>query len=253
MEPQSIDNYFTTRRTVRAYDPDRQVDPNLIRRLVSVAAQAANTGNMQIYCAVMTTDPDEIKALAPAHFSQPAIMNAKSVLTFCIDFRRYHRWCQLGGGEPGLNNLQGYTWGVLDTAIFAQQFVTLAELEGLGTCYLGTTTYNAPMIADTLKLPNGVVPIITVTVGYPAENPLVSERLPLNAILHDGVYHDPTDEDLKDFYSEKESMESYRRFVEENGKENLAQLYAQVRYPRASNEHFSAVLKKFIKAQGIDI
>ena len=108
MKPQSIDNYFTTRGTVRAYDPDRQVDPNLIRRLVSVAAQAPNTGNMQIYCAVMTTDPDEIKALAPAHFSQPAIMNAKSVLTFCIDFRRYHRWCQLGGGEPGLNNLQGY-------------------------------------------------------------------------------------------------------------------------------------------------
>lgn len=253
MEHQSIADYFTSRRTIRAYDPDRQVDPELIGRLVRRAAQAPNTGNMQIYSVIVTTDPREIAALAPAHFSQPAIMSAKAVLTFCLDLRRYHRWCVLGGSEPGLNNLQGYSWGVMDTSIFAQQFVTLAELEGLGTCYLGTTTYNAPMISDTLRLPEGVVPLITVTAGYPAENPAVSERLPLNAILHHGFYHDPSDKELKDFYSEKESMDTYRKFVSENGKENLAQLYAEVRYPRASNEHFSAVLKEFLKNQGIEV
>ncbi|MDE6394649.1 MAG: nitroreductase family protein [Duncaniella sp.] len=253
MEITFNDTYFTNRRTIRAYDSDRAVDPALIRTLIEEAAHAPNTGNMQLYSVILSTDPEEIKALAPAHFSQPAITGAKAVLTFCMDLRRYHTWCVNGGAEPGLNNLQGYTWAVMDTAIFAQQFVTLAELHGLGTCYLGTTTYNAPEIARLLKLPHGVVPLLTVTVGYPAETPELTERLDVDCILHDGTYDDPSDERIAEIYAEKENMESYRRFVTENGKKNLAQVYADVRYPRAANEHFSVVFKEFLKNQGIDL
>ena len=247
------DTYFTTRRTIRAYDKDRAVDTALIRTLIEEAAHAPNTGNMQLYSVILTTDPTEIQALAPAHFSQPAITGAKAVLTFCMDLHRYHSWCVNGGAEPGLNNLQGYTWAVMDTAIFAQQFVTLAELHGLGTCYLGTTTYNAPMIAEMLRLPHGVVPLLTVTVGYPAETPELPERLDVDCILHHGTYNNPSADRLAELYAEKENMESYRKFVAENGKDNLAQVYADVRYPRAANEHFSAVLKDFLKNQGVEI
>lgn len=253
METCIPENYFTTRRSIRAYDRTRPVEISLIDRLLKEATHAPNTGNMQLYSVVVTTDSEEINALAPAHFSQSAIVNAPVVLTFCMDLRRYHRWCINGGAQPGLNNLQGYTWAVMDTAIFAQQFVTLAEMNGLGTCYLGTTTYNAPMIAERLGLPVGVVPLLTVTAGYPAETPEISERLPINAIIFHGKYHDPSDTGLAEIYAEKESMPSYRKFVEENGKPNLASLYAEVRYPREANEHFSAVLKEFLKSQGIAI
>lgn len=253
MTTHDIDTYFATRRTVRAYDPTREIDPSLIRSLIAKAAHAPNTGNMQLYSAILTTTPDEISALAPAHFSQPAITGAKAVLTFCLDLRRYHTWCELSGAQPGLNNLQGYTWAVMDTAIFAQQFVTLAELAGLGTCYLGTTTYNAPMIADLLLLPQGVVPLLTVTIGYPAELPELPERLDIDAILHTGTYHDPSADEIHAMYAEKESMESYRKFVIDNNKDNLAQVYADIRYPRTANEQFSAVLKEFLKNQGIGI
>lgn len=253
MNVTDTNTYFTSRRSIRVYDQKRDIDPSFISELITKAAHAPNTGNMQLYSAILTTNPDEIHALAPAHFSQPAIMNAKAVITFCLDLRRYHSWCKLGGAEQGLNNLQGYTWAVMDTAIFAQQFVTLAELSGLGTCYLGTTTYNAPMIAELLHLPQGVVPLLTVTLGYPAEQPELSERLDTKAILHLGTYHDLTADEIRDTYAEKESMESYRKFVTDNGKENLAQVYADIRYPRAANEQFSTVLKEFLKNQGIDI
>lgn len=244
-------SYFTGRATVRNYDQERTVSEELIADLLEQAAHAPNTGNMQLYSVVLTTDPEAIARLAPAHFSQPAIMGAKAVLTFCLDVRRYHRWCEAAAGVPGLNNLQGYTWAVMDTAIVAQQFVTLAELNGLGTCYLGTTTFNAPMIAQELKLPTGVVPLLTVTLGYPAGEPSVSERLPLSAILHRNTYHDPSDSELASIYSEKESMEEYKKFVEENGLKSLARVYSDIRYPREGNEHFSAVLKEFLKNQGI--
>lgn len=253
MELTFNDSYFSMRRTIRTYDNNSDVSTELIRSLLSKAAHAPNTGNMQLYSVIMTTDPKKIEALAPAHFSQTAIMSAKAVLTFCLDLNRYHKWCVAGGAEPGLNNLQGYTWAVMDTAIFAQQFVTLAELNGLGTCYLGTTTYNAPDIASKLNVPAGVVPLLTVTLGYPSESPEIPERLEIDGILHPECYRDYSDRDIKRLYSEKEDMESYHKFVEENGKENLAQVYADVRYPRASNEHFSGVLKEFLKNQGIEI
>ena len=244
-------NYFSTRRTIRRYEPSRPVSIELIDKMLEDAARAANTGNMQTYSVIVSTDPEEIARLAPAHFNQPAITGAKAVLTFCIDFNRFNRWCRINGTEPGLNNLQGFTWGVIDTSIFAQQFVTIAEMNGLGTCYLGTTTYNAGQIAETLGLPSDVVPVITVTVGYPAESPELQERLPIGAIVHHGRYINPSDDELREVYSEKENLESSKQFVKENNKENLAQVFAEVRYPRAANEQFSRVYKEYLKNQGI--
>lgn len=246
-------DYFSSRRTIRKYDSTRQVDLTLIDKMLEDAARAANTGNMQTYSVIVTTDPDEIAKLAPAHFCQPAITNAKAVLTFCLDFNRFNRWCRLNNTDPGLNNLQGFTWGVIDTSLFAQQFVTIAEMNGLGTCYLGTTTYNAGQIAETLNLPSDVVPVITVTVGYPAESPELQERLPIEAIVHHGHYENPSDEALKEFYAEKEALPASKQFVKENNKENLAQVFAEVRYPKSSNEQFSRVYKEFMKNQGISL
>lgn len=246
-------NYFSTRRTIRKYDPNRNIDPALIDRMLEEAARAANTGNMQTYSVIVTTAPEEIAKLAPAHFNQPAITGAKAVLTFCIDFNRFNHWCRINHADPGLNNLQGFTWGVIDTSLFAQQFVTIAEMNGLGTCYLGTTTYNAEPIAETLGLPSDVIPVITVTLGYPAESPELTERLPIKAIVHHGYYHKPTDSELKEIYAEKDGLESSKQFVKENGKENLAQVFAEVRYPRSANEQFSRVYKEFLKNQGITL
>lgn len=246
-------DYFSSRRTIRKYDSTRQVDLSLIDKMLEDAARAANTGNMQTYSVIVTTDPDEIAKLAPAHFCQPAITNAKAVLTFCLDFNRFNRWCRLNNTDPGLNNLQGFTWGVIDTSLFAQQFVTIAEMNRLGTCYLGTTTYNAGQIAEALNLPSDVVPVITVTVGYPAESPELQERLPIEAIVHHGHYENPSDEALTEFYAEKEALPASKQFVKENNKENLAQVFAEVRYPKSSNEQFSRVYKEFMKNQGISL
>lgn len=243
--------YFKNRRTIRKYDQERSVDTNLIDNMLADAARAANTGNMQTYSVIVSTAPEEIAALAPSHFNQPAITGAKAVLTFCLDFNRFNRWCRLNGTEPGLDNLQGFTWAVIDTSLFAQQFCTIAEMNGLGTCYLGTTTYNAEPIARTLGLPAEVVPVVTVTVGYPAEEPELQERLPLEAIVHHGHYANPSDEVIREFYAEKENLPSSKKFVEENSKENLAQVFAEVRYPRPANEQFSRIYKEFLKNQGI--
>ena len=135
----------------------------------------------------------------------------------------------------------------IDTIAFAQQFNTVAELAGLGVCWLGTTTYNAPQIAELLHLPELVVPMITLTVGYPAEDGTDVGRLPVSALIHKEQYQPWTPELINDRYAEKEAREDSLQFIKENGKQTLAQVFTDIRYPRANNEHFSDVFSDFLK------
>ena len=243
--------YFSERRTVRRYRPDA-IDDSLVRNLLELAAHAPNTGNMQLYSAVVTTDEETKKRLAPAHFNQPQVTECSHVVTFCADYRRYAMWCRISDADPGCDNFQSFMAAVIDTCLFAQQFNTLAEMNGLGCCYLGTTTYNAPEIGEVLELPQLVVPITTITVGYPEGDAALSDRLPVESIVMDNKYKTFDESAIRKFYSEKESLEESRRFVVENGKRNLAQVYAEVRYPRASAEIFSAKFLEYVRKQGFN-
>lgn len=177
-------------------------------------------------------------------------MGCDVVLTFCADFNRFSRWCENRDAEPCYDNLQSLVAAVLDTAFFAQQFNTIAELNGLGCCMLGTTTYNADKIAEVLKLPKLVVPVITLTVGYPAEDPCDAGRLPVESFMHQGQYHDYASDDIDRFYAEKEARSDSRQFVAENGKTTLAQVFTDVRYPRSNNELFSEKFAQFLRQAG---
>ncbi len=244
-----INNYFKNRRTIRQYT-DRKIERSLLLELLEAASQAPTTGNMQLYSVIITEDEEKKKALAPAHFNQPSVMSASAVLTFCADFNRFEKWCAQRNATPGYNNFQAWVWAVEDTMIFAQQFVTLAEMNGLGTCYLGTTTYNAPQISQLLNLPDRVVPIATVTVGYPASEGIKSDRLPIIGIVHDEAYKDYTANQIDAIYAEKEALSESKKFIKENNKETLAQVFTDIRYKKADNEHFSKVFEDFIKRKG---
>jgi hypothetical protein len=96
-----------------------------------------------------------------------------------------------------------------------------------------------------------VVPITTVTVGYPSEIPEQQEdRLPLDGVVHYEKYTDYSPEQIDEIYKEKESLESSKQFVAENNKETLAQVFTDIRYKKENNEYFSKVLIEVLKKQG---
>ncbi len=245
-------NFFSTRRTVRKYS-SRQVSDASLREMLEAASHAPNTGNMQQYSVIITRSEQGKAALAPAHFNQPSVMGASALLTFCVDFNRFEKWCRLSNATPGYDNLQAFIWGVIDTVIFAQQFCTIAEINGLGCCYLGTTTYNAPQIAEALQLPDRVVPVVTLTVGYPEGDAPISDRLPVDAIIHQERYADYDDARIREAYAYKESLPESMQFVKENDKESLAQVFTDVRYTREANEHFSRLYHDFIESKGFGL
>jgi len=237
------------RRTIRKYS-SREVDDSLLNDLLQMGCRTSTTGNMQVYSIIATRDKQIKKELSPLHFNQKMITEAPVVLTFCADFNRFNKWCLLRNAEPGYDNFLSFMTAAIDALLVAQTVCIAAEAKGLGICYLGTTTYTADKIIEVLHLPKGVVPVTTVTLGWPSENPELVDRLPLEAVVHKERYVDYTREAIEEYYKSKESRDDSKQFVKENNKETLAQVFTDVRYKKADNEYFSGVLMKVLKDQG---
>ena len=122
--------------------------------------------------------------------------------------------------------------------------------EGLGYCYLGTTVYQPQQIIDTLQLPKLVMPVATLTVGWPDEEPALSDRLPLESFIHHETYNDYLAKDIDTYYNYKENLEENQNFVRINNKETLAQIFTDIRYTRKDNEAMSEGLLTTLKQQG---
>ena len=181
------------RTSIRKY-ADKEVTDELLNQLLEEAMRTPTMGNLQLYSVVVTRSEEGKKALAPAHFNQPMVTGAPVVLTICADYRRTTLWAENRKGTPGYDNILSFMNAATDALLFTQTFTNLAEEAGLGTCFLGTTVYMPKMIIDTLKLPKLVMPVATLTIGWPAEQPAQTDRLPLRSIIHNEHFEDYTPE-----------------------------------------------------------
>ncbi len=241
--------HILTRRTIRKY-ADRAVSEELLNRLLTEAARTQTMGNLQLYSVVVTRDTAMKERLAPAHFNQPMVKEAPVVLTICADFNRTSVWARNRKAEPGYNNFLSFINAATDALLYTQTLCNLMDEEGLGYCYLGTTVYMPQMIIDTLQLPQLTMPVATLTVGWPAEEPPLSDRLPMASFVHNETYRDYTPEAIDTYYHEKEQLPENRHFCEINQKETLAQIFTDIRYTRKDNEAMSEGLLQALRHQG---
>lgn len=238
-----------TRRTIRKYST-QEVSDELLNRLMTEAARTQTMGNLQLYSVIVTRSAEMKAKLAPAHFNQPMVEGAPVVLTICADFNRTSFWAKCRQAEPGYNNFLSYVNAATDALLYTQTLCNLMDETGLGYCYLGTTIYQPQQIIDTLQLPKLVMPVATLTVGWPDEAPTLSDRLPLESFVHQETYHDYLASDIDTYYNYKENLEENQNFVKINHKETLAQIFTDIRYTRKDNEAMSAGLLAALKSQG---
>ena len=240
---------LTTRRTIRQYS-NREVSQELLNRLMTEASRTQTMGNLQLYSVVVTRSAEKKQQLAPAHFNQPMVTKAPVVLTVCADFNRTSVWARNRKAVPGYDNFLSFVNAGIDALLFTQTLCNLMDEEGLGYCFLGTTVYMPQMIIDTLHLPQLVMPVATLTVGWPAEEPALSDRLPLESFVHNETYQDYSPQMIDTYYKYKEELEENRHFCEINQKETLAQIFTDIRYTKKDNEAMSAGLLEALKHQG---
>jgi nitroreductase len=238
-----------THRSIRKYK-STPIPDDVLTDILTAGTRASTTGNMQVYSIVVTKDDELKKKLWESHFKQDMVLQAPVLLTFCADFNRFNLWCEMRKAQPGYDNFLSFITAAIDALLASQNVALEAENQNLGICYLGTTTYMAENIIEILELPKGVVPVTTLVVGYPDENPGLTDRLPLNAIIHNEKYNEYSPEMIDEYYSEKEESEFYKSLIIENQTETLAQIFTDKRYTKKDNVFFSNKFLEILAKQG---
>jgi nitroreductase len=236
-------------RTIRKFT-DKSVSKEILDSLITSSIRASTSGNMQLYSLILTQNSDVKDKLVPLHFNQPVALSAPVLITVCADFNRFSLWCLNNKANPGYDNFLSFLTTSIDALLVAQNLCIAAENIGLGICYLGTSTYNADEIINVLQMPKLTFPITTIAIGWPDEIPLKTDRLPIEAVIHSEVYHDYSASAINEFYAMKENLESSKKFVEENHKQHLSQVFTDVRYSKKDNEFFSEKILQTLRKQG---
>ena len=236
-------------RSIRKYK-SLPVSDEILDKVLQAGSRASTTGNIQVYSVIITKDEDLRKQLWEAHFKQDMVLQAPVHMTFCADFNRFTKWCKQRKSVPGYGNFLSFFTAAIDALLVSQNVALAAEAHGLGICYLGTATYMADRIVEILELPELVVPVTCIVMGYPDEQPGLTDRLPMNSIKHEEKYKEYLPEDIDMIYKEREESSLTKELLAINKKETLAQIFTDNRYTEKDNIYFSERFIDTIKKQG---
>ncbi len=242
-------NTLLKHRSIRKFR-STPIPEETLRELLEAATRASTCGNMQLYSLVVTRDEALRRRLLPCHFGQQMVVEAPCLVTVCADVHRFSMWCRQRDAEPAYDNFAWFVTAAIDALLAAQNLAVAAEDEGLGICYLGTTLYTAGEIARVLELPKGVIPLTAIVLGYPDEKPALTDRLPLEAVVHYEKYNDYTAAEIDELWAEREESELTKQLLAENGLPNLARIFTERRYVREDNLAISRSYFALLRERG---
>ena len=77
-------------------------------------------------------------------------------------------------------------YSIIDGAFASMLILLTAVNEGIGACFVGA--FQDKMVSTILELPKHVKPIGIICIGYPAEEPERTERIPLRKLVYYDKY-----------------------------------------------------------------
>lgn len=168
----------------------RPVSDDLVRTLCALALSSPTKSDLQQRDIVIVRDRALHDALCALMPGQDWLKAAPLLLVFCGNNSR-QRLVHERRGRPFVNDhLDAFFNAAVDAAIALSAFVSAAALCGLGTCPVSAIRNRAQEVSDLLRLPRRVFPVAGLAVGWPAQAPEISLRLPLSATLHVDAFDD---------------------------------------------------------------
>ena len=246
-------------RSIRSFLP-QDIDDALLNDLLRAGLRSSSSGNMQTWSVIVTRDEARKRRLYELHGDQEMILEAPLLLTFCADVFRMREWLRVNDSRGSFDDLLGFLTGEVDAIIAAQTIALAAEEQGLGICYLGTTWWAADEIIELLALPRGVFPVTTLVVGWPAEDPALRDRLPLDVIVHQEQYRRLSDDEIRAAHAEREHKAWARYTANEALREELAAAgitrvtdyyTSDFKYPKELHLRVSKMLMETLQEQGL--
>jgi nitroreductase len=175
---------LAARRVHRRYLA-RDVDPGLLRMLCASALSAPSKSDLQqadILIVRNKATRDAIGALLP---EMPWLPTAPVFLVFLANGRRLPQIAQMRGKPFPNDHLDLFFNASVDAAIVLATFLRAADAVGLGCCPISVIRDHAAKISAMLELPDKVVPVAGLCVGWPADGGALSPRLPLSTTVHE--------------------------------------------------------------------
>jgi nitroreductase/FMN reductase [NAD(P)H] len=143
---------------------------------------------------------------------QDWIPGAPHLLVFCGNNRRQRLWHEWHGVPFANDHLDAFFNAAVDAGIALSAFMLAAEAQGIGACPISIVRNYADEISSLLGLPQHVFPVSGLAVGWPAETPRLSMRLPLDVTVHTDRY---TETDLREriasYDARRQAAQPYRR------------------------------------------
>jgi FMN reductase [NAD(P)H] len=182
---------------------DKMIPEDVMNYILDAGVHAPTGGNLQPYSIIMITSSETRKKLAKM-CGQDFIARAPVNLVFCIDWHRLERWAALELAPFTARDSFRHFWiSFQDTIISAQNICTAADAMGLGSVYIGTIMDLMSEIRDICGLPQGVLPVVLLCLGYPKPALLVRRKLGREVVVHKEQYQELDDTDLMAAFNEK--------------------------------------------------
>jgi nitroreductase len=173
------------RRSVRKFT-DRRLSEEELETIVRAGQQAPFAS--QLYSVLYSTEG-------------PIAFDAAVWLVVCVDTYKLERFMKLRGWNIVTNNLTLLLLGMQDAAYMAENMVIAAESLGIGSCFLGAVSSSAARIralGERFGLPDRVLPMVELVMGYPDEDFPPRPRYPLAFTLFENKYPQLSDEDVRE-------------------------------------------------------
>ena len=190
-------------RSVRRFTTAPVSDAQLAAMLAA-ASSAATSSNMQTVSVVVVRDPATRAALGEVSGTSRPLAAAPVALVWLIDWSRNTALAARAGiADSWTRHLDAVLAGAIDTALAAENAVTVAESLGLGTCFIGSLRDDPDAVAELLGLPPKVMPLFGLAVGHPdpADRAGIKPRLPQSVVVHEERYQ-PAPIEALDRYDE---------------------------------------------------
>jgi nitroreductase len=185
----------------------RKIPEPVLRQVLEAGVHAPTGGNLQPYSIIRIEKAQNRRKLAEL-CGQAFIGQAQVDLLFCIDWHRSQRWAELEHAPFTATDSFRHFWiSFQDTIICAQNICTAADAVGLGSVYVGTVMDLMPDLRRILRLPEGVLPVVLLSLGYPKTRPSPRPKLGLDAVVHKDRYQELPARELRAVHDDK-----YRNF-----------------------------------------
>lgn len=200
--------------SIRKYK-DKEVEKEMVDTIIECGQMAPSSNNLQAYTIIEVKDENKKDELTKISGGQKWVKEAPVVLLFCADLNRNKKYVDVLNTDI-FSNAELYTVAVVDTALAAQKSLIAAQGLGLGGVVVGGIRNNVKKVHEIFNLPNLVVPLFLLCLGYPDDDPGLKPRLP-KEIVHKIDYYDTTKDDelieqynetMKEYYSERTNGKS---------------------------------------------